>query len=100
LADALASLRTPPPGQTAPPAVAASPAPFTDEPAGAPATSGLFDPLSLRAAAVPTAVAEATPGFPLRVASQDFAALIEGAGRNQAAADQIAGAFLNASALI
>ncbi|MEQ8604831.1 MAG: hypothetical protein RIB45_16070 [Marivibrio sp.] len=94
LAEALSSLRAPPP------AVAADLPPFAAEPVGAPAAAQLFEPLSLRAAAVPAPAAEATPGFPLSVASQDFAALIEGAGRDQATADQIAGAFLDASALV
>lgn len=69
-------------------------------PAGAPTIPQLFEPLSLRAAAVPAPAAEETAGFPVALPSRDFTALIEGAGRNQATARQVAGAFLDASALL
>lgn len=99
LAEALSTLRPAPVGP-ATPAVAATPTPFAAQPLGGEPTTQLFEPLSLRAAAVPAPAAEEAAGFPVALPSRDFTALIEGAGRDQATADQVAGAFLDASALL
>ena len=104
LAEALSTLRPAPAGAPKT-AVTATPTPFAAqplaaEPVGAPNVPQLFEPLSLRAAAVPAPAAEETAGFPVALPSRDFTALIEGAGRDQATAGQVAGAFLDASALL